>query len=120
MNLQRLRPLLLILALLLMQQLGMLHRYAHAPLGSSAVAALQADVGGAVDATDMGSLPAHDATQCGLLDHLCTADGVASGIWLQPVALAVVVVLVFHGWGIVQALNPVFQARAPPSHSFHH
>ena len=112
MTLRTLRPLLVILALLLMQQLGMLHRYAHGPLGARSVATLQTEAG------DIGSLPVHDATQCGLLDHLCTGDGAAPGAIFLVLALALGAAIIFYGVSYRGMPELAFQARAPPSLPF--
>ena len=137
-NLRTLGPLLAILALLLMQQLGVLHRYAHGQgaaqwvgLGSiqagttaTPTAATKAGVPTSslavlsLGASDGGNLPAHESTQCGLLDHLCTGDAVAPALLTLPVCLLAAAVFVFFSrrvWGLQFF---AFQARAPPALSF--
>ena len=133
-NLRTLGPLLAILALLLMQQLGVLHRYAHGQgaaqwvgLGSIQAGAKGAAKAGVptssltglpLGASEGGNLPAHEATQCGLLDHLCTGDTVAPALRTLPVCLLAAAVFVFFSRRVWGAQFFAFHARAPPTLSF--
>lgn len=104
-----LRTLLAIFALLLMQQGGLLHRYVHG--GSGVAGALMQQSEGS--AAHSGLL-AHDASLCGMLDHLCTGDAlVATSLaGLAPTVLAMPRPLLRAGVALVRAVP--FEARAPP------
>lgn len=119
MILRTLRPLLLILALLLMQQVGTLHRYAHLPLGDAGSASWQSDHSELALEHPVGVhagnlLPGHDTSLCGLLDHLCTGDALVPGFPALAGGLVVNAVIAWLGTRIFYASFSAFQARAPP------
>ena len=107
--------LLALLGLLLIQQLGLGHRYEHAGASSAFPASAEHAARSTAAQGDAGSLPEHDEGICGLLDHLCVGDL----LWLAPalpacgqLALALVF---FLAVGFTPRLTAAFQARGPPS-----
>ena len=106
--------LLALFALLLIQQLGLGHRYEHAGASSAFVASEHA-AQSTLAQGEAGSLPEHGEGICGLLDHLCVGDL----LWLAPALPAcgqLALALVFF---LAVGFNPrwtaAFQARGPPS-----
>ena len=124
MSLRRTSWLGLLLALLLMQQLGLGHRYAHNGLVTAGKVVGNAAVSSAVNAVDIstelrvdsgfGSLPAHDKPLCVLLDQLCTAGTLQSQPFVLPaLPLAGVSIQRLSRTFTVRWAAP-FQARGPP------
>lgn len=103
----------LVLALLWLQQLGLMHRYAHVA-GPVVASAASLAAAGAAQASDVGALPAHDKPVCLVLDQLCMADAVPLASLALPAAVPVAaLVLWVRPFAVFPALV-AFLARGPP------
>jgi hypothetical protein len=108
----RIPCLLALLALLLLQQLGLVHRYAHA--GSlqgtapevAAVRLLQAEPTG---------LPEHEAGACGLLDHLCIGDALSLPSLVMATGLLTAGHFLRLSRDFIARRTALFEARGPPA-----
>lgn len=105
----------LLLAMLLVQQAGLFHRYLHGAAGvGNGIAVVQGLDAMQVSVKETGGLPLHDKTACMLLDQSCVADA------LPALAVALVAVMPMAAFCVpsLQAFLPrwsvPFQARGPP------
>jgi hypothetical protein len=105
---------LLVLALLWAQLLGLAHGVLHAHAGHATEAVAQARPGPAADLLAHLLAPASDESECRLYDQL----GQGGPLPQTPVAPALALPLV-PAWVVLQALQPrpcvAFVARAPPT-----
>lgn len=102
----------LVLALLWLQQVGLVHRYAHGTLPAAAPVASR--VAGTLPPGDTAGLPAHDKLVCLVLDQLCIGDAVPLAAVSLPMPWPLLVPM-----GEVRSFDraPVhkaFLARGPP------
>jgi hypothetical protein len=105
----------LLLAMLLVQQAGLFHRYAHGALGTgSGVAIVQSVSASEASVNEADSLPPHDKTACLLLDQLCVADAGPMWVagWAAVMPVATLCVLPLRAF--LPRWAALFQARGPP------
>ena len=108
------RILVAVLALLLMQQAGLVHRYVHGAgtLGISP-ALISASLPGA-HTDGFGTLPEHDSSLCELLDHLCTADAPPGSAHVAATPLVAMALLAWFASQRRFRPSLAYGARAPP------
>ncbi|MEY2953443.1 MAG: hypothetical protein RLZZ401_1530 [Pseudomonadota bacterium] len=107
-SLRRWLCLLSLAALLLMQQLGWAHRVTHGGLAGTVNVSVRFDAGTEIE------LAAHDASLCGVLDHLslgaaAPAAALPIGCGHGPVPRIFLLVA-----GFIGARLALFEARGPP------
>lgn len=105
----------LLLAMLLVQQVGLFHRYVHGAMGAGGgVAVAQGPGAAGTLVNETSGLPLHDKTACLLFDQLCVADAVP----VLAMGLAEVIPAATLGVLSLRAFLPrwtsPFQARGPP------
>ncbi len=99
-----------------MQQLGLGHRYVHGVGDASRVEAVAQQSTGQV-ATPMAStvFPTHDASLCGVLDHLSTGDALTPPPMLTVAAMPSLTYLSLLAGNFIARWAAQFNARGPPA-----
>lgn len=100
-----------------MQQLGLGHRYAHEVGNASRVEAMVQSTGQVGIPMASKGFPAHDASLCGVLDHLSAGHAFTSLPILTVAAMPSLTYLSLLSGNFIARWAAQFNARGPPASS---